>query len=78
MKYGAEQEKQLMTELWSLNIKDSPLNFVKFAFPWGQENTPLEDFTGPREWQEKILRDIEIQHSAVGSNCFGSVYRNGR
>ena len=60
MKYGAEQEKQLMTELWSLNIKDDPLNFVKFAFPWGQKNTPLEDFTGPRKWQEKILRDIAI------------------
>lgn len=58
MKYGAKQEQELMTEIWSLNIKDSPLNFVKFVFPWGQEGTPLEDFDGPRSWQEKILRDI--------------------
>ena len=58
MKYSAKEEKQLMTEIWSLNVKDDPLNFVKFAFPWGMKDTPLEDFKGPRKWQEKILRDI--------------------
>ena len=60
MKYGVEAEKELMTELWSMNIKDDPLNFVKFVFEWGKEGTPLENFTGPRKWQEKILRDIGI------------------
>lgn len=60
MKYGAEAEKELMTEIWSINIKDDPYNFVKFIFPWGQEGTPLEEFDGPRKWQEKILRDISI------------------
>jgi len=60
MKYSAEQEKELMLEIWSMNVKDDPLNFVKFIFPWGQEGTPLEDFTGPREWQENILREITM------------------
>ena len=60
MKYGAEQEKELMTEIWSMNVKDDPYNFVKFIFPWGAKDTPLEEFTGPRKWQEKILRDISI------------------
>ena len=60
MKYGAEQEKALMTEIWSMNVKDDPYNFVKFIFPWGEKDTPLEEFTGPRKWQEKILRDISI------------------
>ncbi len=60
MKYGAEQEKELMTELWSMNIKDSPLNFVKYVFPRGMKDTPLEHFKGPRKWQEKILREISI------------------
>ena len=60
MKYDPKQEKQLMTEIWSLNIKDDPVNFVKFAFPWGQKDTPLEHFTGPRKWQEKILREISV------------------
>ena len=58
MKYPINQERELMTAVWSLNIKDDPLNFVKFVFPWGEKDTPLEHFTGPRKWQEKILRDI--------------------
>ena len=58
MKYPVKQEKELMTAIWSINIKDDPLNFVKFVFPWGEKAPPLEHFTGPRVWQEKILRDI--------------------
>jgi len=58
MKYSAKQEQELMTDIWSPAVKDSPLNFVKFIFPWGQKDTPLEDFTGPRAWQEKILLEI--------------------
>ena len=58
MKYTAKQEEELMTDVWSLNIKDDPLNFVRYIFPWNQEGTPLADFSGPRRWQEKILRDI--------------------
>ena len=56
MKYRPEEEKQLMTELWSAQVKDNPYNFVKFAFSWGMKDTPLEDFTVPRKWQEKILK----------------------
>ena len=40
MKYKAEDEKRLMTEIWSVNVKDDPLNFVKFAFPWGIKTPP--------------------------------------
>ena len=60
MKYGVKLEKELMTELWSGPIKDNPVNFVKYVFPWGQKDTPLEDFKGPRKWQEKILREMAI------------------
>ena len=60
MKYKAEEEKQLMSDLWSLNIKDNPYNFVMYAFSWGVKDTPLENFTGPRKWQEKILKDIAL------------------
>jgi hypothetical protein len=41
MKYPIKQERELMTAVWSLNIKDDPLNFVKFVFPWGEKDTPL-------------------------------------
>lgn len=67
MKYGAKLEKELMQEMWSMNISEDPYNFVKFAFPWGQKDTPLEDFEGPRKWQEKILKKIatHIQRNQV-------------
>lgn len=67
MKYTAEEEKQLMTELWSIDIKDNPYNFVKFAFTWGQKGTPLEDFEGPREWQEIILKDMAVHIQRNGT-----------
>ena len=57
-RYSAEDEQILMTKLWSPTIADNPENFVLFAFPWGQANTPLAKFSGPRKWQREILRDI--------------------
>ena len=75
MKYSPQQEQELMTEMWSMNIKDDPYNFVKFAFPWGQEDTPLEHFTGPREWQEKILREISIHIQRNGVRDMPEMFR---
>lgn len=48
-----------MTELWDPQIAEHPLAFVKFAFPWGKENTPLEKFKEPRSWQIDELLQIE-------------------
>jgi len=56
--YSPEDEQVLMTQLWSPQIKDNPETFVLFAFPWGQKNTPLEKFSGPRAWQRRVLREI--------------------
>ncbi len=56
--YSPEDEQLLMTQLWSPQIKDDPEAFVLFAFPWGQVNTPLEKFRGPRQWQREALREI--------------------
>lgn len=47
-----------MASLWTPALKDDPLKFVSFLFPWGQKNTPLENFAGPRKWQREVLRDI--------------------
>ena len=47
-----------MASLWTPSLKDDPLKFVSFLFPWGQKNTPLENFAGPRKWQREVLRDI--------------------
>ena len=47
-----------MARLWSPALKDNPLAFVLYNFPWGQPGTPLEHFTGPRKWQREVLSDI--------------------
>lgn len=56
--YSAEDEQELMARLWAPAIKDNPLAFVMFAFPWGQPGTPLEHFSGPRKWQREVLTDM--------------------
>lgn len=56
--YSPDDEQLLMSQLWSPQLKDDPESFVLFAFPWGQKNTPLEKFDGPRKWQRQVLRDI--------------------
>jgi hypothetical protein len=56
--YSPEDEQALMSKLWSSAIKDDPEAFVLFVFPWGQKNTPLEHFKGPRRWQRNVLRQV--------------------
>ena len=54
--YSAGEEMELMARLWAL--KNDPLKFVMYAFPWGQSGTPLEHFHGPRKWQREVLQDL--------------------
>jgi hypothetical protein len=56
--YSAEDEEELMARLWAPALKDNPLAFVGYVFPWGQAGTPLEHFTGPRKWQREVLQQI--------------------
>jgi len=56
--YTATEEQALMTRLWEPRIRDDPEAFVLLAFPWGQPNTPLAAFDGPRRWQRRVLRMI--------------------
>ena len=56
--YSADDEQMLMSQLWSPQLANDPESFVLFVFPWGQKNTPLEHFKGPRRWQRDVLRTI--------------------
>ena len=47
-----------MSQLWSPMLANDPEAFVMFVFPWGQKDTPLEHFNGPRAWQREVLREI--------------------
>lgn len=39
-----------------VKCRKDPLRFVQFAFPWGRGE--LEDFTGPEDWQLKVLMGV--------------------
>jgi hypothetical protein len=56
--YSAQDEQELMARLWSAAIRDNPLAFVMYVFPWGEKGTPLEHFHGPRKWQREVLLQI--------------------
>jgi hypothetical protein len=56
--YNAEDEMSLMASLWTPALKNDPLKFVLYLFPWGQKNTPLENFAGPRKWQREVLKEL--------------------
>ena len=58
-KYSPDDEEELMARLWSPSLKDNPLAFVSYVFPWGVKGTPLEHFSGPRKWQREVLMDME-------------------
>ena len=58
MKYSAAEEQELMADLWSTELADNPLAFVKYVYPWGVEGTPLEEHAAPRKWQAKVLEEI--------------------
>ncbi len=56
--YKPQEEQELMSLIWSERIKDDPLAFVMYVFPWGEKGTPLERFRGPRKWQREVLGDL--------------------
>lgn len=63
--YSSKDDQELMTRLWSSEIKDNPYKFVQFVFPWGQPNTPLANYSGPRSWQKDVLLEV-AEH--IGEN----------
>jgi hypothetical protein len=81
-RYSADDEMELMARLWAPAIKDDPLKFVLFAFPWGQKGTPLEHFHGPRKWQRDVLQDlaahIRANNGKVDFGTFRMATSSGR
>lgn len=65
--YDAKGEQSLMLDIWSPEIRDDPRNFVRFMYPWDKPNTPLDGIKGPRNWQDKILKDIADYLDASGN-----------
>jgi hypothetical protein len=82
VKYSPDDEMELMSRLWTPAIKDDPLKFVLFTFPWGQKGTPLEHFAGPRKWQREGLQNladhIKQNQGKVDFDTFRMVISSGR
>jgi len=80
--YSAQDEMQLMSQLWAPSLKDDPLKFVLYSFPWGQKGTPLENFHGPRKWQREVLQEltdhIKQNNGKVDFNTFRMSTSSGR
>lgn len=51
-----DEQAELLVAL--AEFSRDPVGFVMFAFPWGQEGTDLEKFTGPYEWQIVVLQQL--------------------
>lgn len=80
--YSADQEQILMSNLWSPMLKDDPLAFVLWVFPWGEKGTPLETFSGPRTWQREILttiaKHVKENNGLVDFNVLRMAVASGR
>ena len=50
------QEQALIERI--LEYKYDPVGFVLYAFPWGEQGTPLAQMDGPRSWQMDDLKKI--------------------
>ena len=80
--YSADEEQALMSNIWSPLLKDDPLAFVLWMFPWKQSGTPLENFAGPRKWQREILTTIashvRANHGRVDYEMLRMAVASGR
>jgi hypothetical protein len=52
------EEDLLIEELASFNMR--PLDFVYWAWPWGEPGTELENRSGPEQWQWQVLSDLQV------------------
>lgn len=72
-------ETEILTQC--LALRDDPLNFAYYAYPWGRPNTPFAGFTGPREWQIEELgllgEHVRSQAFAIGNELPARIWRAG-
>lgn len=52
---SAKDTMTIMSNMWHPSLKDDVLAWVMYAFPWGQKDTPLEKYKGPRQWQKEEM-----------------------
>lgn len=81
---SAAQESEIITQ--ALALRNDPLGFVRWAYPWGTPGTPFANLDGPRPWQVEELAAIgEHVRTQEGKHTIGlpvdlwrSAYSSGR
>lgn len=53
---GTGDAMSLIEEL--AGYSSDPYGFVLFSFPWGEVGSELENYSGPFDWQIKVLQDL--------------------
>lgn len=77
MRGTAEHESTILRDI--LALKDDPVRFALYAYPWGQPGTPLANLKGPRDWQleelHKIKEHVAAVKFAIDNNLPAPIYR---
>lgn len=77
-------ESEILTQC--LALRDDPVGFVHWAYPWGEAGTPFAKISGPRDWQleelHKIGKHVREQEFAMDNGLpmaiWRSAYASGR
>lgn len=73
-----EQEAEILTQAYAL--RNDPVGFVFWAYPWNQPGTPLDGINGPRDWQleelEAIGKHVQAQEFALANGLPAQIYRS--
>lgn len=77
-------ETEILTQ--ALALKEDPLGFAHWAYPWGRPGTAFEKFSGPRQWQceelaligEHVRAQSFAQANDLPSPIWRSAYASGR
>lgn len=84
MRGSVAHESEILAQI--LSLRDDPVGFVHYAYPWSRPGTPFEKFKGPRTWQmeelEAIGEHVRKQEFAFANGLplqiWRSSYRSGR
>ena len=72
---------QIMSIMLSDHMKENPADFVRWCYPWGQKNSPLERFKGPRAWQieelEALGAHIKLQKKRMAEGLDPEMFKLG-
>ena len=81
---SAAHESEILTQI--LALKDDPVGFAFYAYPWGRAGTPFASYSGPRDWQleELTLMGEHIRKSrfaidnGLSAPIWKAAYSSGR